>query len=104
MQTPIMPIDVTALAAIFFGSLMVIIPVAGATARIALKPIVASQRSARESGTRSEEIAMLERRMALLEQEVQMLSGIREDVGRLVEDLEFQRKLEGRTPPREGRG
>jgi hypothetical protein len=88
-----MPNELPALLGIFMGSLMVLIPVAGFTARFAMKPIVDSIARLRESGTKNDAVAMLERRMALLEQEVQNLSGIREDVGRLVEELEFQRKL-----------
>ncbi len=93
MQTPVLPIDITALAGIFFGSLMVLIPIAGLTARFAMKPVVESLARIREGGARAEEMAMLERRMALLEQEVQALTGIRDDVTRLVDELEFQRKL-----------
>jgi len=95
----LLPIDVTALFGIFFGSMVVLIPIAGLTARFALKPVVESLARAKESGARTEEIAMLERRIALLEQEVQMLSGIRDDVTRLVEELEFQRKLTGPANP-----
>jgi hypothetical protein len=87
------PVDITALAGIFFGSLTVLIPIAGLTARFAMKPIVESLAKLKEGGARGEAVQMLERRMALLEQEVQTLSGIREDVSRLVEELEFQRKL-----------
>ena len=100
----VLPIDVTALAGMFFGSLMVLIPIAGLTARFAMKPIVESMARMKESGARTEELAMLERRMALLEQEVQMLSGIREDVTRLVEELEFQRKLTRPVDPTKIRG
>jgi len=88
-----MPNELPALLGIFMGSLMVLIPVAGFTARFAMKPIVESIARLRESGNKNEAVQMLDRRMALLEQEVQSLSGIREEIGRLVEELEFQRKL-----------
>jgi hypothetical protein len=93
MPPNVLPIDLTALAGIFFGSMMVIIPIAGVTARFAMKPIVESLARLRESGSKTEAVDMLERRMALLEQEVQAISGMREDVSRLVEELEFHRKL-----------
>jgi len=94
---PTLPIDLTAIVGIFMGSLMVLIPIAGFTARFAMKPIVESLAKLRESGARTEALDMLERRMALLEQEVQNVSGIRDDVARLVEELEFQRRLNSGT-------
>jgi hypothetical protein len=94
-----LPIDVTAIVAIFMGSLMILIPVAGLTARFALKPIVESLARLRESSQGGAAVQMLERRMALLEQEVQSVTGFREEVARLVEELEFQRKLA--SPPGE---
>jgi len=89
-----LPIDLTAIIAIFMGSLMVLIPIAGFTARFAMRPIVESLARLRESGAKTEALDMLERRMALLEQEVQNVAGIRDDVARLVEELEFQRRLD----------
>jgi hypothetical protein len=94
---PTLPIDLPAVIGVFMGSLMVLIPVAGFTARFAMKPIVESIARLRESGVRTEALDMLERRVALLEQEVQNVSGIRDDVARLVEELEFQRKLASGT-------
>jgi hypothetical protein len=97
-----LPIDVTAIVAVFMGSLMILIPVAGVTARFALKPIVESLARFRESSQKSEAIDMIERRMALLEQEVQNVAGFKEEVSRLVEELEFQRKLV--SPPGQAHG
>jgi hypothetical protein len=90
---PALPIDLTAIIGVFMGTLIVLIPVAGLTARFAFKPIVESLARFRESSNKGEVIEMLERRMALLEQEVQNVTGIREEMGRLVEELEFQRRL-----------
>lgn len=90
---PALPIDIVGLAGVIMGSLIVLIPVAGLTARFAMKPIVESMAKLRQSSNQTESVAMLERRMALLEQEVQNLSGIRDDLGRLVEEMEFQRQL-----------
>jgi hypothetical protein len=100
---PTLPIDLTAIIGVFMGSLMVLIPIAGLTARFALKPIVESIARMRDSSNRSEAIEMLERRTALLEQEVQNITGIREDVSRLVEELEFQRSLGSPAHAREAR-
>lgn len=98
---PTLPIDLTAVIGVFMGSLMVLIPIAGFTARFAMKPIVESLARLREGSAKTEAFEMLERRMSLLEQEVQNVSGIKDEVARLVEELEFQRKLlssgEGRS-------
>jgi hypothetical protein len=39
MQVPVTPVDVTSVVAVFMGTLIVIIPIAGVAARFALKPI-----------------------------------------------------------------
>jgi hypothetical protein len=99
-----MPIDVVGLAGVIMGSLIVLIPVAGLTARFAMKPIVESMARLRQSSNQGETVNMLERRITLLEKEVQNLSGIRDDLGRLVEEMEFQRQLtsgSGRHPNQE---
>jgi hypothetical protein len=69
----------------------VLIPVAGLTARFALKPIVEAIARMRESQTAGQEVGLLERRVALLEQQVQQIDG---SVDRLAEASEFDRKLE----------
>lgn len=78
------------------GCLMALIPIAGLTARFALKPIVEAIARMRESGTTNETIRLLERRLALLEQEQQALLEMRTDVDRLSEAVDFQKKLEAR--------
>lgn len=88
-----LPVDIVGLAGVIMGSLIVLIPVAGLTARFAMKPIVDSMAKLRQSSSQAETVNMLERRVALIEQEVQNLSGIRDDLGRLVEEMEFQRQL-----------
>ena len=92
-----MPIDVVGLAGVIMGSLIVLIPVAGLTARFAMKPVVESMARLRQSSNQGETVNMLERRITLLEKEVQNLSGIRDDLGRLVEEMEFQRQLSSGT-------
>ena len=87
------PGELIPLAGIIMGSLVVLIPVTGLTARFAMKPIVESMAKLRQASNQGEAVTMLERRIALLEHEVQNLSGIRDDLGRLVEEMEFQRQL-----------
>ena len=48
-MTPVLPIDLTAIVAIVMGMLVVLIPVAGLTARFALKPVVEALARYRES-------------------------------------------------------
>ncbi|MET0397709.1 MAG: hypothetical protein ABW277_12840 [Longimicrobiaceae bacterium] len=83
-----MPVDVTGLVATIGGLLIILIPVAGLTARFALKPIVEAIFKARESPG---ETAILEKRVALLEQQIRSMEGSME---RLVEDSEFRRQLD----------
>jgi hypothetical protein len=85
--------DLTAIVAIIMGSLMLLIPIAGFTARFAMKPIVESIAKLRDSAGKADAIALVERRLALLEQEVQSVANIKDEVARLVDELEFQRKL-----------
>ncbi len=92
----ILPINVVELVGVVLGCLMVLIPVAGLTARYALKPIVEAIARMREGATSNQAMQMIERRMSLLEQEMQQLSGLRDEVGRLVDEVEFQRKLTSR--------
>ncbi|MGH7445371.1 MAG: hypothetical protein ACREKM_10860 [Longimicrobiales bacterium] len=90
----VMPIDLTSVIAVTLGCLMVLIPVAGLTARFALKPITESIARMRESGTTNEVVALLERRVALLEQELQSVGELRDDIRRLSEDVDFRRQLQ----------
>jgi hypothetical protein len=92
-----MPVDIVGLAGVIMGSLIVLIPVAGLTARFAMKPVVESMARLKQSSNQGETVNMLERRITLLEKEVQNLSGIRDDLGRLVEEMEFQRQLSSGT-------
>jgi hypothetical protein len=90
------PVDLTAIVAIVMGMLVVLIPIAGLTLRFAIKPITESVAKLREGGMEREKVGLLERRMALLEQELHGLEGMREDLARIVEATEFNRQL--RTP------
>ncbi len=90
METMLLPINLTAIVAIVMGMLVVLIPVAGLTARFALKPIVEALARYRETQTSQQEVGFLEKRVALLEQQVQIMEG---SVNRLVEESEFQQRL-----------
>jgi hypothetical protein len=95
---PVEPINLTAITAVVMGLLVVLIPIAGVTLRFAIKPITESVARLRESGVEREKIDLLERRMALLEQELHGLGGMREDLARALEETEFQRQLRSPQP------
>jgi hypothetical protein len=74
------------------GIMTVLIPIVGLTARFALKPIVeaiARMREAQAGGT-GRELAVLEQRVSLLEQQYQQLDTT---VDRLAEIKDFDRQL-----------
>lgn len=73
--------------------LTILVPVIGITARIALKPIAELMGRVRDGSQTNDAVAMLERRMELLEREVQALGAIREDVDRIQEAQQFQLRL-----------
>ncbi|HEX6135571.1 MAG TPA: hypothetical protein VFZ24_16485 [Longimicrobiales bacterium] len=87
------PVDFVALSAVILGCLMFLIPIAGLTARFAIKPIVEAIARMREGSMDRDTVQMLERRIALLEQEVHGVTELRADLVRLVEELEFNRQL-----------
>lgn len=90
---PIVPVDLVELIIPLVGMLIVLIPVTGLTARFVLKPIVEAIARLRETQTTNQALLMLERRMNLMEQEMQGIAGLRQDVAKLVEAQEFQLKL-----------
>ena len=90
---PVLPINVSELLLGLLGMLTVLIPVTGLTARFVLKPIVEAIARLRETTNSNQALVMLERRMDLLEQEVQGVAGLREDIAKLLEAQEFHLKL-----------
>jgi hypothetical protein len=84
--------DLTGLVAVTLGCLIVLVPIAGITARFALKPIVESFAKMRElqGGTTGRELNVLEQRVALLEQQHQALEGAIQRIGEL---KDFDRQL-----------
>ncbi len=88
---PIMPIDLTALLAVFMGISIVLIPVLGITARFALKPTVEALSRFFDRKGDEEVVSILERRMALMEQQIESIEA---NVHRLVEMNEFHHELQ----------
>ncbi len=86
----ILPIDLTALLAVFMGISIVLIPVLGITARFALKPTVEALSHFFNKKGSDEAVSILERRMALIGQQVESIDT---NVQRLVETAEFDRNL-----------
>lgn len=89
---PVLPIDLTTVIATVMGLLVVLIPVAGLTARFALKPVVESLARLFDSRTVEETVQLTDRRVALLEQQVEVLETM---VQRLQEERDFDRQLGG---------
>ncbi len=80
-----------AMTAVVLGCTIVIIPVAGLTARFAMKPLLESWNRARNvSGENGQQLAILERRVSILEQQVEVLD---RDNTRLLDEAEFRERL-----------
>lgn len=91
----VVPVDLTAIVGIVMGMLVILIPIAGFTARFALKPIAEAMARVREAQGAGREMELVRQRLELLEQR---LSGMESDVARLTEVREFEAKLQA---PRE---
>ena len=89
------PGELLGLTAIVFGGLAVLVPIAGITARIALKPVVEAMARYREMKGSDDAVTMLERRMSLMEEQ---LHGMDRSLRLLVEDADFRRRLEISAP------
>ncbi len=85
-----LPIDITAIVAIVMGMLVVLIAVAGLTARFALKPIVEAIARMRERQSDQQELSLLQQCVALLEQQVQ---NVEHSVDRISEESDFNKQL-----------
>jgi len=84
------PIDLVELAAVIMGISVVLVPVIGLTARYALKPIVSVISRSIESRSTEESVQVVERRLELLEQQLEDVQG---SLKRLVEVSEFDAQL-----------
>lgn len=87
MQTTII-----AMTAIILGSLTVLIPITGITARIALKPLMESMARYREMQGANEAQQLLERRLALMEEQLHSMERTLQEVS---EASDFHRQLQG---------
>lgn len=93
----ILPINVEGIIAIVMGISIVLIPVAGLTLRFAIKPSVEALARAFEHKGIEDTVSILERRMGLLESQMQSME---DTVDRLAEVVEFQNELRsGRDQP-----
>ena len=79
------------LTAILMGGLVFLIPVAGLTARFALKPILEAIAQLKGTQGADQRVALLEQRLALLEEQFHV---IERDHQRLVEESDFGKQLE----------
>lgn len=92
MDIAVLPIDIPFLVAVALGGLTLLIPVAGLTVRFALKPLVEALSLHRARQGESQEMQLLERRVSLIEQQMQSIDN---NLERLVEKAEFDRQLSG---------
>lgn len=98
---PVLPIDLTAIVAVVLGMLTILIPIAGLTARFALKPVVESLAKLFDSRTVEDTVEITERRVALLESQVESLEHLVEEIREAQAiDLELQGgSAQGSLPP-----
>ena len=87
------PINLVALSAVILGGLTVLSPVSLLTLRYAIKPIAEALATARQGSTEKESVQMLERRVALLEQQLHGMTELRGEMSRVLEEMEFQKQL-----------
>ncbi|MDP2479187.1 MAG: hypothetical protein Q8W51_11655 [Candidatus Palauibacterales bacterium] len=85
-----MPVDWTGLAGVIMGTLIILIPVAGLTARFAFKPIVEAIAHLRQTPQANDRLAAIESRLALLETQ---MDNTETELARLSDESEFRRKL-----------
>lgn len=88
----VLPIDFVALVAVIMGVSVVLVPIVGLTARYALKPIVEALGRYFEGQGTQESIKIVERRLGLLEAQLDELQG---SLNRLVDASEFDAQLRG---------
>ena len=86
----VLPIDLEAIIAIVMGVSIVLIPVAGITARFALKPTVEAFAKLFEHKGLEDTVAILERRMSLLETQMESMDT---SLNRIAEAVEFDYEL-----------
>jgi hypothetical protein len=82
--------DIPAIIGVTGGILIVLIPIAGFTARFALKPVIEAFARNLQGKHGNEAVQLVERRLALLEQEMTQMRSELQQVG---DAKEFYRKL-----------
>lgn len=88
----VLPVDLVALVSAIMGISIVLFPVIGLTARFALKPTVEAFSRVFEHKEMDASVHIMERRMALMEQQIQSLEST---IEQLVEVTEFHTALQG---------
>jgi hypothetical protein len=83
---------IVASLAIILGMMVVLIPIAGLTARFALRPMMDAFGSYREVAGRNDAQQLLERRVALLEEQLHSMDRSLRELG---EESDFRRQLDG---------
>lgn len=81
----------TGVVAVVLGCMIVLIPIAGITARFALKPVMEAFARYRDMQGEGQKISLLERRLALVEEQQHSQERL---LARLSEDADFRRQLE----------
>jgi len=87
----ILPVDLVEIVAVVLAMLVVLIPIAGGTARFALKPVVESFAKLFDIQNVESTLQMSERRMSLMEQQIE---GLEQEVRRLREARDFDDALQ----------
>jgi hypothetical protein len=77
--------------AIFLGMMVVLIPITGLTARFALRPMMEALGRYREIAGQNEAQQLLERRVALMEEQLHSMDRSLRELG---EESDFRRQLE----------
>jgi len=88
------PVDLVALVSSIMGISIVLFPVIGLTIRFALKPTVEAMSRFFDHKGLGENVQIMERRMALMEQQIQ---SIESSVAQLVEVTDFHNQLRSGT-------
>lgn len=86
----VLPVDLVALVSVFMGISIVLIPVIGITARFALKPTVEALARLFEHKGLEETVGIMERRMALMESQIEAMENT---VRQVSEAAEFHKAL-----------
>ena len=87
------PVDFVPLVAVVMGISVILVPVIGFTARYVLRPFQDALAQYVQGSANNDSVRILERRMALMEQQLEGMEGT---LNRIAEAADFHREL--RTP------